>query len=208
MSHEITDAQFDALQSLLSAFPCPCPSDMKWGAKNDLATFSNNDLTMTTTQGDHWGNARSSIAHCSGKRTFQLNLAPAIPNVEEIVVGFGTPSVDISEGGGGVHGGQSNAFQSWCIADDGQKTHGNEYADIGLASATMLRGFVDFDAGKVWFGNESGTAGDPEAGSGEAFEFTPNTPLYVVASIYVSSPPGSVSATLAPGYSSGSFAAW
>lgn len=40
---------------------------------------------------------------------------------------------------------------------------------------------IDFDAGKIWFGTFNGSIetwyGDPAAGTGEAYSFTPNTPL-------------------------------
>ena len=42
---------------------------------------------------------------------------------------------------------------------------------------------IDFDTGKAWFGSNGTWSGDPVAGTGQAWTFTPNNELYVYAGI-------------------------
>ncbi len=61
---------------------------------------------------------------------------------------------------------ESNATQTLLYSGAGSSYRVDDYATI----------LVDFDAGKIWFAiNGTVLEGDPNAGTGESFSFTPNT---------------------------------
>ena len=57
-----------------------------------------------------------------------------------------------------------------------------DYSSYVTYSVYVVKVAIDFDAGKIWFGVWNGSLeswdGDPAAGTGPTYTFTPNTPLY------------------------------
>jgi len=171
-------------------------------SKSATAVLSNNDLTFTTTDQVTGDQVKSTTAHSSGKYALKF------------VCTFGAPASSEECGVGVAPATYDPATNTPFITDVGLYV-GNDglyipsFLDLGLeiASGEYLTCAVNFDTGKVWFGNASGYVGDPEAGTGETATFTPNTSLVAIGSAY-SDGGDPVSATFDPAYSSGTFAAW
>jgi hypothetical protein len=98
---------------------------------------------------------------------------------------------------------------SWGCFFSGTTQHFGDSSQ-NILSPTLTGGTmkcaVNFDSGKIWFGNDSGWAGDPEAGTGEAWTFTPTTPLLIAYGADSDGVP--VVLTMDPTATSGTFAAW
>lgn len=171
-------------------------------SKTAPVTLSNGNLTATTTDQVVEALMKGTVSHSTGKYALKF------------VCVFGAPASSEECGVGVVPATWDASTNTPSIADIGMYV-GNDgfyipaFIDLGLAITTggYLVCAVNFDTGKIWFGNAGGYSGDPEAGTGEAITFTPNTALIPMGAGY-SDGGGTVSVTLDPTYTSGTFAAW
>lgn len=191
------------------------PAGVKWDAtkKHASALLSNNDLTATRAVNNSLGpRVRATNPHSTGKRVIKIvGVFQATADWEELEVGLVTAAWDYADTGSLDYTHDATAY---VILWDGYTYVGNSATGTWVAlTISALSGqamyiFVDFDAGKIWFGDGIGPSGNPEAGTGAAQTFTPNTPLYIAARLGFQTSTNTTSATLDPTYSSGSFAAW
>lgn len=183
----------------------PAASGTVWGDTANCV-LSNGDLTAGTTEYDApYGGAKSNISHSAGKYVAKITLTyTGAPANFESIAGVSTEAWDPATE---AYYGNTNL---WMLFANGVYHHLVASADLGIpvASGEYMRVFVNFDTGKVWFGNQTSVSGDPEAGTGEAFSLAPNTALHLAAVMYSGDDATPVTATLDPTYSSGTFAAW
>lgn len=176
------------------------PAGVTWDAahKGEDLILSNGDLSVTMpglfTNGGAGEIVRSTTSRSTGKAYAEIlwtssdapeNSYPAIGLVSSTFTAF-KPSTSNYEYLGG-----SDAFgPTWGCYKYGGAYHNDVYNDLSADIPNFLdigkvgRIAVDFDAGKIWFGDEDGWSGDPAAGTGEALTFTPGTELWLAAQVY------------------------
>ena len=162
-------------------------------AVGDLV-FSNQNLKVDKYNGANGGNARCyAPLDASGKAALDLTMTFS---------GDGNVVLNL------IFGADPDAYDLYCeIYNDGNgaDTLGNLPTGLGVvATGGHRRVLVDRAAGKVWIGNGTAFAGDPEAGTGEAFNFTPGSPVWF--GVFLSGVnPGSAQVN---SYSTGTFPQW
>lgn len=158
---------------------------------NGGMTLSNGNLTFETTNGAGYWYARASTARSTGKRYVEMQ-----PNANgyALVLGMFPTAQGFPEdngaypGGGGTDGDYYGACAIMYATNSpiyiyrygsGVDTYG---AKPAVNSTGRLQLAIDFDAGKAWFGDDNAwfAGGNPSAGTGETFNFTPNAPHYLV----------------------------
>lgn len=192
--------------------PAPVAAGVKWDAtkKHFAAILSNNDLKVTklTTTG-LTPRVRATMPHSTGKRAIRFfGVFQASPDFEELEVGLVTAVWDWADTGSLFNFGDGTGFG---ILWDGYTYVVDTWVQLPISavSGEAMIALVDFDAGKIWFANAAGPSGNPEAGTGQALNFTPNTPLYPGAHLSINSGANVESSIVIDGtYSSGTFAAW
>lgn len=201
------------LQSLTAASNAVTPEGeegVTWdaGNKSSFVTLSGTNLVASTTNAAAYRGVVSTGSHSTGKHAFRLvlNGSTDVADMNEEVMGaFVTAAFDPDSGAA-----LSQDPAGWFMADDGWSYHDASSGDFGLpqAEGEAMFGYYNAALGYLWFDNESNsTAADREAGTNPHYTLPANTPLFVAAIMYgISS--ASVSATLDPTYSSGTFAAW
>jgi hypothetical protein len=156
----------------------PAPAMVTWDATNHAAgaVISNGGLTVTIPQNiGSFPKAIASPFQSTGKRVYELS---AIAATIDMQLGICTQSLDGTETTS--YAGQD--ANSWAyLPFDGTTYHNDVSGPVTGPTYTdgdVVTVAVDFDAGKMWFGTAAGGyAGNPGAGTGEAFTFTPHTPL-------------------------------
>lgn len=175
------------------------PSPMKWDADTagDFITVNPDLVTLTSTGGNHPGNSPTNwyghnVCADSQKSTGKWQYTVAC-TVDQAGGGSGSENTFVVFGITKKHrwsyGTIGRASYDYCILawDSGpteqffkenNATQTMLYSGVGSSYdagdyATIL---VDFDAGKIWFSiNGTVLEGDPNAGTGQSFSFTPNT---------------------------------
>jgi hypothetical protein len=190
-------AQFQALTAARSgggAGPVAVTWDPNSAALNGAVALTNGNLTGTETSADPTGAVTLTTAIASGKAVAKVTLTAAGDPVNDLYVLLlaGADPETATE-----------TFGFFC---DGTAFHDPDNPDLGrpIPSGSNIRLWINQVSGKMWMGNDAGgPAGDPEAGTGEAFAFTPGTPLWLRVGFTAIG----AAATLDPTYSSGSYAA-
>lgn len=146
--------------------------------------LSGGDLIATNTtdsqSGAVCGNARSSRSFSSGKPYVEFTgTDPYGEELEDLSFGFCDGTFDATR--------SVSPWDSWSVnVFFGQNSNGTG-TDPNNASYTLLMPngstcglAIDIPAGKAWMCDSEGTygTGDPAAGTGPMFTFTPGTPVY------------------------------
>jgi hypothetical protein len=156
---------------------------VKWDSAHmgvNLA-LSNGDLTVTrgTGGGSSWTTVRATQGRNSGKRVFQVNNDVVTSNNDGLMVGLVTAATTLANFVGstadsfGVH-----SINGRCY-NNGVQVGGDFLAQTVNAQRRIA---VDFAAGKIWVGLGNAWDGNPAAGTGPHFTFTPGTTLFPAAS--------------------------
>lgn len=147
-------------------------------------TFSNGDLTVTRTSGDpnqyRW--VPSTVSRSVGKRYFEVRAVVSGDVVgETAAIGLTDAGYDLESYIG------SDGIESVGYYANGSIWHDGSAIDtIGsYGEGDWTRCAVNFDTGQAWFGNESGWDGNPAAGTGPTWTFTPNTELFAGFGLWV-----------------------
>lgn len=176
-----------------------------------IGALSNGNLTFTTTQEALYASCRSTTSRSTGKYAIEATFNyPSDAEFGEIAFGAATAVWDdpLDSQSDEFLGSESTGYS--LVPDGGMYLGDGNYVvgDKTVADGGKARLKIDLDDGKGWFGNESGFNGDPEAGTDPDFTFTPNTPLYIGATLYSFDEPSPTSIVLNPTYTDGSFGAW
>jgi hypothetical protein len=152
-------------------------------------TLTNGNLSAKSTSPGLWYGAISTTSISTGKKYFELT--QDVYDDFSAMIGLATSAADIGQPGTTFLG--FNAT-SWSMLFNGT-SYGGAFAYNNGGTTALGAGLtnngdvaslaVDFDAGKIWFAL-NGTwvlSGDPAAGTGETFSFTPNTPLFAAISL-------------------------
>lgn len=152
------------------------PSDMA-----TQLTLSNANLTVTRNAGSSpWRVVRATDAHTTGKRYFEVLVVD--PGAQGVEIGVATAAFAI---GGAI----DSSAESWAIYSPTGALYYSGSSDAGTSLGTIGAGqramwAVDFDAGKAWIGRQGTFDGNPGAGTGERFTFTPGLALFPAAACY------------------------
>jgi hypothetical protein len=166
--------------SLLSTGTTWNPADAEAGG----VTFSNGDLTAARSGavGGTYSSGRATTSRSSGKRYFEIT-ADNIVSAVDFALGVATSGANVA-----TYLGQ--AATSWGYYSDGTVytndaalTTLSGYPEAGVAGCA-----IDLDAGQGWFCDETGSygAGNPAAGTGAHFTFTPSTALFAAYTLFQS----------------------
>lgn len=143
--------------------------------------LSNANMTVTrgTGGGSSWTTVRATTGRNSGKHVFQVNNDVITSNNDGLMVGLVTASTSLAVFCGatadsyGVHSINGRCYNNGAAVG----------GDTGGQSVnTQRRIAVDFTAGKIWVAIGTIWDGDPVAGTGARFTFTPGTTLYPAVS--------------------------
>jgi peptidoglycan hydrolase-like protein with peptidoglycan-binding domain len=150
-------------------------------------TLSNGNLTGSAVVVAKQYSALSTVSKNSGKFYVEASLIDAF-GAGSADTGFGIafPSYDSTSGNSGI--GEETPSDSIALWTDGKvwKT-GSPPADVGLpiVDSTDTVGLaIDIDAGKGWFSVNGTFTGDPTAGTGASFTFTPGTTIRFAMTTY------------------------
>lgn len=150
--------------------------------KNALIDLSNNNLTATRGSAVSENKAaRATTSYNAGKYYFEIEVDVA--TASGLGGGLATSLFNVNTGD------LYASTQSWVLFSlTGQPYH--DSSAVGTALGEIPNGnrmmfAVDFDAGKIWMGGNGTFSGDPAAGTGERFTFTPNTALFPALTLYV-----------------------
>lgn len=176
---------------LYVAFPAFDPSN----AASGTLTYSSQNTVATQGNGTMGGSAHG-YAELAGSGKVALDFLLTFGAGEDTIVGLKF----------GADPDNPDLVLEVNKAGEGGDTLGNTPTGLGVvASGGRRRFLIDRTAGKVFVGNGSAFAGDPEAGTGAAFNFTPDSPVRFYVSLAAGS--GATSATVSAVYSSGTFPA-
>ncbi|MES2634017.1 MAG: hypothetical protein V4669_13670 [Pseudomonadota bacterium] len=177
-----------AFNALPSAAPPPAPPvTVTWDPANkgyDTA-LSEGDLVVTASLSGNIMITRSTVARSAGKQMFELT--PLSHSSDGILaVGLAKAAWDATDVAGYLG---TNANSIGIYTNGGAYTNGSDeinngstIPDFANAPTDVLTLALNFDTGKVWMAVNGTFVGDPAAGTGEAFTFTPNTEWYVAVS--------------------------
>lgn len=156
------------------------PSSFAWNpadCHSSIVLSSGNTVATRNTDASAWRAVRSVTSRNSGKCYAECeNLANGSAN-GSAMFGIADPSDVLT-----IYPGQTNSSYGVQANDpSGKRTYYNGSltsragAAIGIGEVSFIA--VDFDAGYIWFGDSvSGVyAGDPAAGTGPQYTFTPNS---------------------------------
>lgn len=172
------------LAGLKAAAPPPAPGGVTWDAANKHANMllSNGDLTATTT-GDSFISVRSTAAKTTGKWKLEFSVTDW-DSAYDIGVGFCTGAFDVT-------GWPDDPYvaELYCVGNStvDESFAGGTEIYVGLGGNTgVIAAYVDEDSGKIWFEGPNGVygGGDPVAGTGATYTFTPGTALYAVSVMF------------------------
>lgn len=168
------------LLRLNATSPAPSPDAFNPSDKDASITLSNSNRTATGTGGG-WVSVRSVTPHDDQKLYFEWDGSGFF------ICGFGTGSASLSS----YCGSDANG---WGV----RRTNGDhlfafhngssvELTGLPLASGTVRAKLcVDPVNGKAWAGLGADWDGDPSAGTGPTWTFTPGTSVYLMGSTYTS----------------------
>jgi len=127
-----------------------------------------------------WFNARSPFWITSGKHYFEVKIE-ACSGVAHMVLGVATQDAALN----GVGSGDSEV---WGYYNDGSKCNGSTtaYGDSWTSTSDIIGVAIDYDNHKIWFSKNGvwQNSGDPEAGTGYAFDTLPSVPISPYTSLY------------------------
>lgn len=155
--------------------------------KSGSILLSNNNATAEGST-SAWSSVRSITAHSTGKWYAELHDDVAQPTY--LLFGVATSSATLANfcgfdaAGWGIHCSQTNAP----VYHNSVSTSSGSGLITTGGSACVA---VDFDAGKIWLGTSALTGtwsggGNPATGTSPTYTFTPNTALFLAASIFAS----------------------
>lgn len=190
----------------------PVVAALTWNPADKASeiTLSGGDLVATRsgTNNNQWRLVRVTQSRTSGKRYVEIeNTADA---VNGLLVGVCPSSLSTSAYPGSTatsYGYHCNDAGSGACYNNGAGSlaDGNK-----VAQGSYARIAIDFDAGKLWFGNAANWkgGGDPAAGTTPSFTFTANSDLFIAAGEYVSGQVATLRATGFTGVAPTGFVAW
>lgn len=155
---------------------------------SSLASISNGGQDLFSNNASAIPGARSTGSKTTGKAYLEIEkLIGTSPNGS--VAGFATAAATLGQYCG------SDAF-GWGLQFDAPAGGYKYHAGVGVA-ITALAGLVcaagqramlaiDYDAGLMWFGIKGTWDGNPSAGTGATYTFTPNTALFVLGGTQLS----------------------
>lgn len=188
----------------------PPPSAVTWNPadKNSALALSGGDLVAVRDSsggGASWAPVRATLARSAGKYQFRARFDAGASNSMEIGLANSTFNVATNS--------LDSTLNSWAMFSGTGDTYRDGTA-VGTALGTIalthwMDVAVDFDVGQIWFGIDGAFSGNPAAGTGARFTFTPGTPLFPAAQLYNASSQftGAFSATDIGALISG-FSAW
>lgn len=145
-----------------------------------LALDAYDSLTVTApTPSSGYLMVRSQNSHTAGKFYWQAYLVRGT-NLSSANTGAG-----FAESGTDLETALGAADTSYGLATNGDATT----AGVAVATAVLweaggwVRFAIDFDAGKIWVGDETAWVGDPEAGTGATWTFTAGTELFAATQL-------------------------
>lgn len=138
--------------------------------KSTLIFVDSGDLRVRKTAGtaSTWDGVRSTLAHSSGKRYFEVRFERYSGSGFNGMVGIATSSAPVDTATGFPGGTNDGYGVYWLSGDKYRNSVGSSCLAAGDAD-DRYQVAVDFGAGKVWFGRNGTFSGDPSAGTGEAF---------------------------------------
>jgi len=144
-------------------------------------TLSSGNLVVTRgAPGNSWSGCRGTLGRNSGKYVF------AITGIAGSADGWlcGVASTDWIYDATHI-GVPVNGFGLWSNGGECFNSNATVGSAIGAVGTTGTMQFaVDFTAGKIWVGKDNSWDGDPAAGAGNRFSFTPGLTLYPGATLY------------------------
>lgn len=175
-------------------YPQASTFDPSYAGNGDLV-FSVGNTVVTKGNGTSGGSARALLPMAaSGKGALDI-IFTFSGDVE--------PTLEL------YFGDDPDAYDLLCQIDkngDGASTDEQVASGLGaVATGGHRRVLIDRAAGKVFVGNGSAIAGDPEAGTGEAFVVAPGAQVWFGVSLTGTN---AGSATVSGSYSSGSYPTW
>lgn len=146
-----------------------------WNPSDKGASITLSGGNLTATSGSSWNTVRSTGSKSSGKWYWEITINDASYNM----VGVATASASLSN-----YSGSDNYGLGLGVGDLGGwwKTAGSIFTSQNKTAPNGAVGCkaciaLDLDNGKIWFGINGTWAdsGNPSAGTGECFTFTPTT---------------------------------
>lgn len=189
--------------------------------KSSSLTLSNGNLTATRAGGSAWSTVRSTIGKSRGKWYIEVTNDANGSTDGDAMWGFMKNDDSLSTyPGNSALGATSMGWEANVTPDSAKFQNGSlgAVSGYGRVAPGQWAGFaIDFDAGKLWVGNSSGSGyaggGDPAAGTSPTFTFTPNTHLHFAVAGYSGPQAATVnfgasafSGTVPTGFSAGLFA--
>lgn len=162
---------------------------MTWNPADKAAnlTLSNSDKTVTrdNTASD-WRTLRSVRSRSSGK--WYAELINVTDNPSGLLFGLSDTALSLTDRVGfsaGSYGLRLNSTANLVSYNNTATTTLVADGSASCAAGDRAMVAVDFGAGKIWFGTK-GTwrNGNPAAGTGANYTFTPGSALYLCASLY------------------------
>lgn len=202
---------------IASALTTPRPSapvaasGTTWDAASKTAgiTLSNSDLTATTASDAGYEYAKGLPSRNSGKRALKFTLAyGGVALLDgEIHAGLAADSWDLASLP--ERSGYAMTGDGFIFATDGMGNYTSTDLGLPVLTGEWFALLIDEATGNGWVKTAAGSgAGNPEAGTGAHFTFTPGTAFIPACSIYSADGSTPASVTLDPTYSSGTYAAW
>ena len=160
--------------------------------KSANISLSAGNLTATRASGSAWATVRSTIGKSVGKWYFEVTNDANGSTTGDAMWGFMSDLASLSTyPGNSALGANSMGWEANLTPNSARFQNGSlgAVSGYGTVGVGQWSGFaVDFDSGKLWIKNSSGSGyaggGDPAAGTSPTFTFTPNTYLHFAVSGY------------------------
>jgi uncharacterized phage protein (TIGR02218 family) len=152
-------------------------------------TLSGSDLIVTRdgTNNNAWRTVRVTNSRNAGKYYFEFDNTTNGATAGSMIAGLCkstqslTTYIGATTDGWGLQANNTAGAKSYFNA-----ANTSPFGASFLSAGQNMMVAVDFDAGKIWWGLNGTWVGDPAAGTGNTFSFTPNTALFVGASLFSS----------------------
>lgn len=144
--------------------------------------------TRSTSSNNQWRSVRSITSHNSGKRFAQclINANGGVNGSMMFGVGTAAASLGSFPGSGATSWGlQCNNSPNALTYHNGSNSTGPSAVSVGGSGILA----VNFAAGQIWFGDSANGwygGGNPAAGTGPRYTFTPGTALFLMLGQYSS----------------------
>jgi hypothetical protein len=153
--------------------------------KNAEITLSGGNLIATRTggAGSTYTNVRATVAHSAGKKYFQCKAIVSGASSELGSLALADASFELgwyfgASGVGGI------SFAHYLNGSWYESVGGGSGSGVSISTGEWGRCAVDFNAGNIWFGNETAWIGDPAAGTDPVITFTPPLTLFAGVTLY------------------------